>query len=99
MCWCRPGHARTMAVVSGPSPASRPLRSPRLALGGTLPATVFVLPVTAGTADEAWRLTLTRPQCARGTCSWAHTRCMRPDCPCSHMHLEQDQLVMAGRCT
>ena len=43
----RVGVGRTMAVVSAPRPALRPLRSPRLAFGGTLPATVLVLPVTA----------------------------------------------------
>jgi hypothetical protein len=44
--------SRTMAVVSRPRPALRPLRSPRLAFGGTLPATVLVLPVTAGRTPE-----------------------------------------------
>ena len=34
-----------IALVPGPIPAARPLRSPRSALGGTLPASVLVFPV------------------------------------------------------
>jgi len=36
-----------MAVVPSPRPLARPLMSPRLALGGTLPASVLVLPARA----------------------------------------------------
>ena len=64
-----------MAVVPSPRPLARPLMSPRLALGGMLPASVLVLP--AAGKPSAWPLRClpnihgASISAARPLCRWA----------------------------